>query len=118
MIEVLDLYDERLKPLYKSIEDHILHCGVLLGRDVICDRGLNISRKSRKRWIALAKSLEVPVHARIFEVYPAEVHAKRRVDTDGRGATFEQWLEVFEYHQKQYEMPTTEEGFEVIIKHV
>jgi dephospho-CoA kinase len=37
------LYAEDLKPLYKSIEDHILHTAVAMEKNVVIDRGVDVS---------------------------------------------------------------------------
>jgi len=80
-------YDTSLKPLYKSIEDHIIHCAIMIGRSVIIDRGLNIKLTARKRFIALARSLDVQVSAIIFPRHTPEEHALRRFKSDNRGHT-------------------------------
>jgi predicted kinase len=108
------LYREELKPLYKSVENHILHCAVLMGKDVIIDRGLSNTIKSRQRWIALARSMDVKIGAVLFEVFGPETHAKRRVETDGRGHNFEYWLKVAERHWANWQPPTLAEGFDYI----
>jgi len=105
------LYDKKLKPFYKSIETHILLSAVLMGRDVIIDRGLHLRKESRARWIALARSLEVPIHARVFPIESPEVHVERRMKSDSRGLTREFWMEAVQEHIEQYERPTLSEGF-------
>jgi predicted kinase len=109
------LYDKELKPLYKSIEDHILHVAIAMKRNVIIDRGLNISKKARKRWLAICNSLDVPVLALCFERQAPEVHAQRRYESDNRGHDLDYWLEVANRHDSQYEFPVLEEGFSDII---
>lgn len=105
------LYDENLKVLYKSIEDSVLHSVVAMGRSLIVDRGVDVSRCSRARWVALARSLDVPIEAVVFEVFPPEVHAERRFKADGRGHTYQYWLDVATAHARRYDPPTLDEGF-------
>ena len=105
------LYKESLKPLYKSIEDHILHTAVAMNKNVVIDRGLDICATSRQRWIILAKSLDVPIRAVEFEVFTPEIHAKRRTEADSRGHNLDYWLMVAKKHFSVYSSPTLEEGF-------
>ncbi len=111
------LYDKNLRPLYKGIEDHILHSVVLLGRNLVIDRGLDICDKARQRWIILGRSLDVPVRAVMFERFIPEVHAARRFASDSRGHTREYWADVAKAHDARFVVPTLSEGFsEVLIK--
>lgn len=106
-----DLYDKYLKPLYKSIEDNIFHTAIAMNLSLVIDRGVDVSIKSRQRWIALARSMDVPISALVFEVFEPEVHAKRRFAADARGRSYEWWLKTANAHAKRYEAPTTDEGF-------
>jgi predicted kinase len=110
------LYDKSLKPLYKSIEDHILHLALAMGKNVVIDRGVDVSIRSRRRWIAIAKSLDVSIHAVVFERFTAEVHGVRRAAADNRGHTEEYWIGVARAHEARYETPTLEEGFDKIVE--
>lgn len=108
------LYDKSLKLIYKSTENHILGMALALNRFVLIDRGLNVSRHGRKRWISMAHSFDVPCEAIVFKNEGAEIHAKRRTDSDGRGHPYEYWHEVAVYHNSQWEPPSLEEGFDII----
>jgi predicted kinase len=108
------LYHKSLKPLYKAVEDNILHTAVAMGKSVVIDRGLDLAQQSRQRWIALAKSLDIRIVARTFKVEKPEIHAKRRMESDGRGLPFEHWIEAAERHFSVYEPPTVEEGFDCV----
>lgn len=108
------LYDKRLKVLYKSIENHIIGTALAMDRIVMVDRGLNVSVRGRKRWIALANSFDVPCEAIVFKNEGPEVHAQRRTHSDSRGHPFEYWLRVAKRHQSEYKEPTVEEGFSAI----
>jgi len=111
---IYTLYNESLKPLYKSVEDHILHMAVAMGRDVVIDRGLDINDKSRARWIAIGHALDVPVHAVVFEVFAPEIHARRRADSDTRGHSYDYWLMVANKHAARYIKPSLNEGFDAV----
>lgn len=97
------LYDESLKPLYKSIENTIIQMGLLLNRTVIIDRP-NYSRITRMRYIGLAKSLDKNVIVIEFPDEGVEVHAKRRVK-DSRGYPLDYWKKVYLRHQSLYDEP-------------
>lgn len=112
---IYTLYSESLKPLYKSIEDHIFHTAIAMGRSVVVDKGLSLSAASRQRWIALGRSLDVPVHAVLFEVFDPETHAWRRYEADSRGHTLEYWTAVAQEHFNKYEPPTVAEGFDTVV---
>jgi len=108
------LYDKALKPLYKSIENHILVTSIAMGKNVVVDRALDLRKESRQRWIALAKSLDVEIRAKIFKIDDPEVHARRRFEANPRGLTYGHWLEAARRHYANYDPPTLEEGFDHI----
>lgn len=108
------LYDKKLKILYKSIENNIISLGLCMGKTVVIDRGLNVSKSARQRWIATAKSFDVPCEAVVFAKDSNEVHARRRFDKDARGHSYDYWLKVATEHGNQYQIPTAIEGFDNI----
>lgn len=110
------LYDKGLRPLYKAVEDHILHSAILLGRNVVIDRGLDINKRSRQRWIAIARSADAEIRAVLFDRLDPATHAMRRWRSDNRGRTLEYWLEVATAHDKRYDYPVISEGFCNIVK--
>lgn len=108
------LYAKELKVLYKSIETSIASLALCHGKSIIIDRGVNVSDKGRKRWLALAGSYDVPCEAIIFPHTHTSVHATRRVKHDGRGYGFEYWFDVANHHESIYVEPTLGEGFDKI----
>lgn len=108
------LYDKELKFLYKVTENQILGTSLAMHRTVIIDRGLNVSKRGRQRWIALAKSFDVQCEAIVFHHDKLAVHAKRRFESDNRGHSYEYWLNVANEHNKIYEEPTRDEGFDAV----
>lgn len=108
------LYSKSLKPLYKSIENHIVNFAIGMGKNVVIDRGVNVRRQSRQRWIALAHSLDVPIVCVVFPTESSAIHAWRRYNSDRRGCSFDYWLRVAEAHIKEYEKPVIEEGFDEV----
>lgn len=111
---IYSLYDEKWKPLYKSIEDHVFHTAIAMGKSLVIDRGLDISAKSRARWISLARSLDVPISAVVFQRFKPETHARRRAMADSRGHDYQYWLKVAKVHLSRYEYPSLNEGFDKI----
>lgn len=105
------LYDKKLKILYKTVENNIISLGLCLGRPVIIDRGLNVSKRGRQRWIALANSFDVECEVIEFPKDTINVHASRRYESSNRGHSYEYWLKVATEHGKIYEEPTCAEGF-------
>lgn len=108
------LYDKSLKVLYKSVENHVIGTALAMQRVVMVDRGLNVSVRGRKRWIALANSFDVSCEAIVFKNEGPEVHATRRSQMDSRGHPFEYWLKVAKRHQSEYQEPSVDEGFAAV----
>ncbi len=108
------LYDKALKPLYKSTEYQIASTALAMGRDVVIDRGVNVSRAARRRWLALAESLDLPVEATVFPNMGHMEHARRRAAADPRGQNVEWWRQAAMRHESEWEVPTQEEGFDSV----
>ena len=108
-------YDKNLKPLYKSIENQIISSALTLRRDVIVDRP-NHSRQMRRRYIGLAHSFDVLVRLVLFERQTPEIHAQRRFESDSRGHSYAYWLEVAQHHDRIFEYPSEDEGFDEILE--
>lgn len=109
-----NLYNKELKILYKSIENHILATSLALNKNVIIDKGTNISIESRKRFLGISKSLGAYCEAVVFQNEKPEVHAERRFIHDNRGISKEKWLEIANYHNQNWELPSLKEGFDII----
>lgn len=97
-------YRRELKPLYKSVEDHIIKKAIELGVDVVVDRPCEHAA-TRARYALLAKSLGAEVVLHVFKFEDPEIHAKRRMDHDPRGRTFENWKRIAEKKAKDFEPP-------------
>ena len=107
-------YSKQLKILYKSIENHVIVTSLAMGKNLIVDRGLNVSLQGRKRIISLANSFDVDCHAIVLKRESPEIHAERRFNSDSRGHTFDYWLNVAKTHDAIYVAPSLEEGFQRI----
>ena len=107
-------YDKENKPIYKSIENAIVTSVLSQGRDLIIDRGVNITRRSRKRFIGLASAFDVDSYAIVFPFEEPKVHVERRMLSDHRDLTYDHWMEAVERHIQEYEVPLMEEGFKNI----
>ena len=108
------LYSQELKTLYKGVENHVIVSALLMGRNVIVDRGLNVSVSGRQRWISLARSFDVPVEAIVFKNDGPEAHATRRTGSDARGHDYAYWHRVATIHNNLWSPPTEAEGFTAI----
>lgn len=82
------LYNKKLKPLYKLIENTMINGCVLMGVDAVIDRTC-LSKEMRSRYITLAKTLDVPIICTVFPVESPEIHAHRRCNHDNRGHKYE-----------------------------
>lgn len=109
-----NLYEKEFKPIYKSIETSIVTSVLSQGRDLIIDRGVNITRRSRRRFIGLASAFDTDVYAIVFPFESSEVHVERRMLNGHRDRTYYEWMEATERHIKEYEVPLMEEGFKDI----
>jgi predicted kinase len=112
---IYGLYKKSNKPLYKSIENHILCMAIGMGLDVVIDRPCH-TRDSRLRYTMLAKSLDTEIIAVLTRRELPEVHAKRRFMNNGRGYPYSYWLGVAEKHEELYEPPTMDEGYSHILQ--
>lgn len=109
------LYDEKLKPLYKGVELFVANTALAMGKSVVVDKGLNLSRNARQRWVSFGRSLDLDVQCILFEFFTPEIHAARRTESDARGISYESWLRRVRVHFSMYEEPTVEEGFASIV---
>jgi predicted kinase len=108
-------YDSSLKVLYKAIEHTIIDMGVALNKTILIDRGLNISIESRKRYIAIAKSLDVECEALWFRNDGPLLHAYRRFISDSRNYSLEYWEKVSKHHNSIWSQPSELEGFSKVV---
>lgn len=106
------LYDPQLKPLYKAVEIAIATTALAMGRDVVIDRGCNMTIESRRRWVGLAHSFDAVAEAVIFPFTDSLTNAQRRMAHDSRGITGEDWMRVYHEQEQEYQPPTTAEGFD------
>jgi len=109
------LYDEQNKKVYHKAEEEMIKIPLLGGKDVIISR-LNHKRKTRLRWIKLAKEVGSDVVAVKFKWESPEIHAKRRMDHDSRGLTFERWLSVAisKHNEREWINPELEKYDKII----
>jgi len=108
------LYEQKLKSLYKYVEHAIIQFGLGMGRNVVVDRP-NLKRDTRKRFIEIARSFEVPAHIIVMPMRTPEEHAKKRCEQDARGWSYEHWLKVATVRYEGYEKPDKDiEGFDSI----
>lgn len=109
-----ELYDRSNVALYKSTENHIACMALALGKPVVIDRGVNGTVSSRRRWLGIAKSLDVPCRALVMPMASPQEHARRRALSDPRGRTHQWWIDVASRHAVEFQMPTLAEGFDSV----
>lgn len=107
-------YRKDLKPLYKAVENQIVMTGLAMKENIVVDRGVNLTPKSRKRFIALAHSFDSEIEAIVFPFLKPEIHAHYRSNDDLRGFSFDYWQQVAEYKQSIYIEPQEHEQFDRI----
>jgi predicted kinase len=110
------LYEKDLKPLYKSVAVTTAMTALSMGRSVVVDRGVNIRKKARAVWTALANTFDVDCVAQVFKKDNPLVHAKRRFNHDWRGLSHEKWIEVAIRHDREWQNPHMDEGFKLIVQ--
>lgn len=116
-------YDRSLFKLYKNCEKVLVEECLLLGCSIIIDRP-NMSVKTRNKYIEHAKGISFwsrPTGHRYevmcvqFPMESIDVHAKRRFESDNRGLSLDAWKRCALRHQREYEKPSLDEGFDEII---
>ncbi len=95
-------YDETFKPLYCNIEVAIVTHAAMLRRAVIIDTG-GRTRSKRARFSALGRSLGFEVGVVLFPWASASEHARRRMASDPRGMTYDDWLRVALAHEREFQ---------------
>lgn len=99
-------YEQRLRHLYRKMEEDIAKAAIEDGHDVVIDR-THLTRESRNRWITFGRwprfaEWALPtVVAVCFPIESPEVHATRRFGCDPRGRSYEEWLNVARHHAEQ-----------------
>ena len=108
-----NLYDPKLKPLYKNIENEIIHFAKVLNLNVIIDRP-NTTKNTRSRYISIARSLDMKIECVVFPLYDYKTHAERRFKSDSRDRSKEEWESIARTKQENYEKPHPIEQFNQI----
>jgi hypothetical protein len=88
----------------------------LHGKNVVIDRGLNISVAARRRFLGIANAADIVVNAVVFPKLEPHLHATKRFHNDNRGKSIQHWQKVAERHDRLWECPTVTEGFREIRK--
>lgn len=109
-------YNLKLKNLYRSIKLSVIEEILAAGQNLIID-STNLTKKKRKQYIDFIRRHcgYLDIKAICFPIETAEIHAKRRFESDNRGHTYEKWLAVANEQIKMYEKPEKEEGFSDIV---
>jgi predicted kinase len=105
-------YDVAKKPVYQAVEESTIESALQCGLSVFVDR-TNMNRKSRKRFINLAKKYTDKIICYDFGGGDASCLERRLKNPHGVPA--KKWNGVFEFMRNSWEKPTIEEGFSNII---
>jgi predicted kinase len=105
------LYRKENKTIYKNIETTMVLGAMVERRDVVVDRP-NFKAATRARYIEMARVCDTPIICVKFPRETAEVHAKRRFESDPRGLPYEHWLQAALRHQAEWQEPKMDEGFD------
>jgi predicted kinase len=108
-----ELYNDELKPIYKSLELAMFTSAILSGRSVLVDRVFH-RRATRARFIEIAAAYDVPVICTLFPRESPEVHALRRFKGNNRGLSLSTWRAVALNHNATWQEPELREGFKHI----
>lgn len=107
------------KPEYEYAV-HKIHIFMLaqflrLGVNIVVDN-TNVSVAMRKEYIVRAKTAGYKVMAIEFPRYTKEESVARRFGANHGTYSAESWSRIWESFDKRYNSPTTEEGFDIILK--
>lgn len=109
-------YNRELKPVYRATEDAIIIGALEQGVPVIIDR-TNMNKKTRARFINIAKKYTDSIHAYVLPVHegPFASLIDNRMKKP-RGLTRDKWTAIIQRLSRSYESPTEEEGITDIYK--
>lgn len=105
------LYDKSKKYLYKSIELYCVDLGLGTNRSVVVDMP-NMKSISRSRFIDIGKRYKIDIIS--YDWGRGKFKDLLRRQEESRG--YKYWNEAFFRKEQEYEEPTLEEGFNLIIK--
>lgn len=107
------LYQKKLKPLYKHIENEIIKYCLENKIDVVIDRRCH-KRKTRLRYVEWCKKYKTEC---TYVVFPRVDHmtlAKRRFEKDSRGWSLEDWIKVAKRTEDEFDYVHPMEGHDRI----
>jgi len=108
------LYQKKLKPLYKKIENEIIKYCLENKIDVVIDRR-NHKRKTRLRYIEWCKEYKTKCTYVVFPKQDPVILAKRRFEKDSRGWSLEDWIKVAQRTEDEFECVHPYEGYDELI---
>lgn len=107
------LYDSKKKEVYHDIETMAIESALNNGFSVVIDR-TNMDRKRRKIFIDIGKKYACEIISYNWGLGDSK-GLDRRIKTP-RGIPFQTWTDVYNFMNKSYELPSTDEGFDRIIE--
>lgn len=104
-------YDKSKKYLYKCIELYCVEAGLGSNRSVVVDMP-NMNRSSRRRFIEIGKQYNANIIS--YDWGSGKIEGLTRRLKNPRG--YNNWEEAFYTKKNKYEQPSTDEGFDKIIR--
>jgi predicted kinase len=106
-------YESRWSLMYNRMMEESIKVAFDHGRNYVILDGTHLTVESRKRWIEYGIQHRYPIVATVFPMESPEVHARRRFESDPRGRSLEEWINVAEKHAEQWrwEPVKVDEGF-------
>ena len=106
-----DRYDKAAGKVYHAAEDAAILTALELGLSVVIDR-TNIDRKTRARFIDMAKQYDAQVVA--WDFGKGNEHSLKRRLAEPHGVPQVTWQGVHDYMGGRYEAPTGNEGIDIV----
>jgi len=109
------IFNTYYEPAIWRIEKYSYEEFLKLGVNIIVDE-TNMNKKSRSKYIRLAKQYGYDVHAVVFPTLSKKLSVDRRMDDPHGQPDRTVWEGVWERFNNSYQAPTLEEGFDAILK--
>ena len=107
-------YRPMLSDMYKDMFFKCVCAGVDAGATVVCDNS-HMTKRSRAKLIKIAKDAGISVSCINLGPGSPESLKRRQEAKDGRGNTKAVWNIVHQRFSSQYEEPSVDEGFDIVL---
>lgn len=107
-------YRQDIKSLYQKVENDIIEGALESGVSVVVDR-TNMDRKTRKRFVDIARKYRVEIHAyEMPSLFEEDIEIRMK---NHRNISRNKWISIMAELQSRFESPELDEGFSSV-KHV